>query len=74
MIINLFVVICRSLLSRDQKGNLIAGVYFKVKPKNDEFTVFYQDMGKQRVKMSFSELLQTEVSFLFKCVNFYSFI
>lgn len=52
----------RSLLSRDQKGHLIAGVYFKVKPKNDEFTVFYQDMGKQRVKMSFSALVQPEIN------------
>ncbi|CAG9767049.1 unnamed protein product [Ceutorhynchus assimilis] len=52
----------RSLLSRDQKGHLIAGVYFKIKLKNDEFTVFYQDMGKQRVKMNFSSLLQTEIN------------
>ncbi|XP_066137505.1 uncharacterized protein [Euwallacea fornicatus] len=51
----------RSLLSRDQKGHLIAGVYFKIKPKNDEFTVFYQDMGKQRVKMNFSALLRPEI-------------
>jgi len=50
-------------LSRDAKGHLIAGVYFKVKPKCDEFTVFYQNMGKQRVKMSFSSLQQSEVSF-----------
>ncbi|XP_019771593.1 uncharacterized protein LOC109545370 [Dendroctonus ponderosae] len=52
----------RSLLSRDQKGHLIAGVYFKVKLKSDDFTVFYQDMGKQRLKMSFSALLQTEIN------------
>ncbi|CAG9763520.1 unnamed protein product [Ceutorhynchus assimilis] len=52
----------RSLLSRDQKGHLIAGVYFKVKPKNDEFTVFYQDMGKKRVKINFSALLNAEIN------------
>lgn len=52
----------RSLLSRDAKGHLIAGVYFKVKPKCDEFTVFYQNMGKQRVKMSFSSLQQSEIN------------
>ncbi|XP_076259855.1 uncharacterized protein LOC143196122 [Rhynchophorus ferrugineus] len=51
----------RSLLSRDQKGHLVAGVYFKVKPKNDEFTIFYQDMGKQRTKMSFSSLTEPEI-------------
>lgn len=52
----------RSLLSRDQKGHLIAGVYFKVLMNNDEFTIFYQNMGKQRIKMHFSAFMQTEVS------------
>ncbi|KAL1497926.1 hypothetical protein ABEB36_008806 [Hypothenemus hampei] len=56
----------RSLLSRDQKGHLIAGVYFKVKPKINEFTVFYQDMGKQREKLRFSDILRAEVG----CWNF----
>lgn len=51
----------KSLLSRDQKGNLIAGIYYKVKKNNDEFTIFYQDMGKQRVKMKFSSFLQPNV-------------
>ncbi|XP_060523107.1 uncharacterized protein LOC132700043 [Cylas formicarius] len=52
----------RSLLSRDQKGHLLSGVYFKVKPKMDEFTIFYQDMGKQRTKMNFSAFKQPEVN------------
>lgn len=52
----------RSLLSRDQKGHLIAGIYFKVYQKCDEFTIFYQDMGKQRIKMNFSAFLQPEVN------------
>ncbi|KAJ8937277.1 hypothetical protein NQ318_005675 [Aromia moschata] len=51
----------RSLLSRDQKGHLIAGIYFKVFPDCDEFTIFYQDMGKQRIKMKFSAFLQPQV-------------
>lgn len=54
----------RSLLSRDQKGHLIAGVYFKVLMNGDEFTIFYQNMGKQRVKMHFSAFRQSEVSTL----------
>ncbi|VEN41956.1 unnamed protein product [Callosobruchus maculatus] len=52
----------RSLLSRDQKGNLIAGIYFKVKKNGDEFTMFFQSMGKQRIKMKFSDFLQAEIN------------
>lgn len=63
-----FLLCCRSLLSRDQKGHLVAGVYFKVKPKNDEFTIFYQDMGKQRTKMSFSSLTESDVSLSIKII------
>lgn len=51
----------RSLLKRDQKGSLIAGIYFKVANNWDEFTIFFQDMGKQRVKMNFSAFTKTEV-------------
>lgn len=51
----------RSLLSRDQKGHLIAGIYYKVLMNNDEFTIFYQNMGKQRVKMNFSAFMQPVV-------------
>ncbi|KAK9883615.1 hypothetical protein WA026_001788 [Henosepilachna vigintioctopunctata] len=50
----------RSLLSRDRKGNLIAGMYFKVKECCDEFTIFYQDCGKKRVKMKFSDFDNTK--------------
>ncbi|XP_074027665.1 uncharacterized protein [Leptinotarsa decemlineata] len=51
----------RSLLSRDQKGDLIAGIYFKVKPNCDEFTIFYQDMGKQRIKLKFSDCMKPKI-------------
>lgn len=48
----------RSLLSRDTKGHLLAGFYFKVSPGNKEFTVFYQENGrKRRVKMDFDMFL-----------------
>lgn len=47
----------RSLLSRDQKGHLIAGIYFKIKEGVDEFTMFYKEGDlKKRVKMKFSEV------------------
>lgn len=49
----------RSLLSRDPKGHLIAGIYFKVKEDNDEFTIFYQNSGKQRLKLRFSSFLMS---------------
>ncbi|KAL3274531.1 hypothetical protein HHI36_015913 [Cryptolaemus montrouzieri] len=45
----------KSLLSRDQKGHLIAGIYFKIKENCDEFTLFYRDKDKRRVKMKFSD-------------------
>lgn len=51
----------RSLLSRDPKGNLIAGLYFKLKKDFDEFTLFYQDSGKQRIKMNFATFLTPDV-------------
>lgn len=57
----------RSILSRDQKGHLIAGVYFKVALNNDEFTIFYQNMGKQRIKMNFSAFCKPLVSIFFRC-------
>lgn len=44
----------RSLLSRDTKGHLRAGVYFKVKENTDEFTLFYQERGKRRMKLNFA--------------------
>lgn len=51
----------RSLLSRDQKGELIAGVYFKLLMNGDEFTIFYQNMGKQRIKVKFSDIMKPEI-------------
>lgn len=65
----------RSLLSRDQKGHLVAGIYFKVKENCDDFTIFYQDMGKQRLKMKFSTLLQPfQVSFKVDFLTFYNLV
>ncbi|XP_045478470.1 uncharacterized protein LOC123683452 [Harmonia axyridis] len=51
----------RSLLSRDQKGHLIAGIYFKMKENSDEFTMFYKEGDlKRRVKMKFSQFSKGE--------------
>ncbi|KAF5291385.1 hypothetical protein FQR65_LT01695 [Abscondita terminalis] len=51
----------RSLLSRDSKGILKAGVYFKIKENYDEFTVFYKDGAtKKRFKYNFGMFLQGE--------------
>lgn len=51
----------RSLLSRDSKGQLKAGLYFKVKMSQREFTVFYQTQnGKRRVKMDFDWFLNPQ--------------
>ncbi|XP_077294383.1 uncharacterized protein LOC143916951 [Arctopsyche grandis] len=45
----------RSLLARDQKGRLVAGIYFPVVLKDAAFTIFYEDKsGKQRIKYMFS--------------------
>ncbi|XP_072398384.1 uncharacterized protein [Diabrotica undecimpunctata] len=51
----------KSLLSRDQKGDLIAGIYFKLLQNGDEFTIFYQNMGKQRIKLRFSDFMKPEI-------------
>ena len=52
----------RSLLSRDTKGHLIAGIYFKITDNaGDNFTAFYQAGGNtNRVKMSFSKYLDLQ--------------
>ncbi|KAJ9575052.1 hypothetical protein L9F63_007787, partial [Diploptera punctata] len=52
----------RSLLSRDTKGHLIAGIYFKINDNaTDSFTAFHQTGGNtNRVKMSFSKYLDTQ--------------
>lgn len=55
----------RSLLSRDKNGSLIAGLYFKVSLNNDKFTIFFQNMGKQRVNMNFSAFMQKDVSIIY---------
>lgn len=56
----------RSLLSRNPKGHLIAGIYFKIKENEDEFTIFYEDSGKKREKLKFSSFLSSEeVNILF---------
>lgn len=41
-------------MSRDTKGHLIAGIFFKVEDNKDEFNIFYHDGVKQRMKMNFS--------------------
>lgn len=45
----------RSLLARNTKGYLTAGIYFSVEEKGPgTFTIFYQDEGiKKRTKMNF---------------------
>ncbi|CAL1687864.1 unnamed protein product [Lasius platythorax] len=49
----------RSLLARDTKGHVTAGIYFSVildMNKAQTFTIFYQtDNGKKRVKMAFNK-------------------
>lgn len=51
----------RSLLSRDPKGHLIAGVYFKVNESSDEFTIFYREQGKKkRNKFKFEKFRNVE--------------
>lgn len=51
----------RSLLARDPKGRLAAGVYFPLKLKDQEFTMFYDSTsGKQRKKFKFSVFLELQ--------------
>ncbi|XP_066587902.1 uncharacterized protein [Prorops nasuta] len=48
----------RSLLARDTKGHVTAGIYFPVKLDNSAqtFTIFYQtNNGKKRIKMPFNK-------------------
>lgn len=65
----------RSLLSRDTKGHLIAGCYFKIKPGQQEFTLFYQNQsGRERVKMNFNMFLKSgEVILVFILAEFLTF-
>ncbi|KAJ2940383.1 hypothetical protein O0L34_g60 [Tuta absoluta] len=51
----------RSLLARDPKGRLTAGIYFPLKAKTQEFTIFYEgNNGKQRKKMKFETFLERQ--------------
>ncbi|XP_053610623.1 uncharacterized protein LOC128675326 [Plodia interpunctella] len=51
----------RSLLARDPKGNLTAGIYFPLKPKTQEFTIFFDsNTGKQRKKLKFETFLELQ--------------
>ena len=45
---------CRSLLARDMKGHLVAGVFFKFREESDEFTIFCSKHGKRRERFRFS--------------------
>lgn len=40
----------RSLLSRDSKGHVVAGVYFKLREVSEDFTIMYREQGKKRKK------------------------
>ncbi|VVC94557.1 uncharacterized protein LOC126973901 [Leptidea sinapis] len=51
----------RSLLARNPKGHLIAGIYFPVKEKTQQFTIFFDgNNGKQRKKLKFESFLQLQ--------------
>ncbi|XP_026318409.1 uncharacterized protein LOC113229130 [Hyposmocoma kahamanoa] len=51
----------RSLLARDPKGRLTAGIYFPLKPKTQEFTMFFEgNNGKQRKKLKFEHFLELQ--------------
>lgn len=51
----------RSLLARDPKGNLTAGIYFPLKSKTTEFTMFFDsNSGKQRKKLKFETFLELQ--------------
>ncbi|XP_063386682.1 uncharacterized protein LOC134672654 [Cydia fagiglandana] len=51
----------RSLLARDPKGRLTAGIYFPLKPKTQEFTMFFDsNNGKQRKKLKFQTFLELQ--------------
>lgn len=61
IIINNLFCIFRSLLARDPKGRLTAGIYFPLKPKTQEFTMFFEGSnGKQRKKLKFEHFLELQ--------------
>ncbi|KAL0871471.1 hypothetical protein ABMA27_005192 [Loxostege sticticalis] len=51
----------KSLLARDPKGHLKAGIYFHVKPREQLFTMFFDsNSGKQRKKLKFETFLELQ--------------
>ncbi|CAG9788919.1 unnamed protein product [Diatraea saccharalis] len=51
----------RSLLARDPKGHLTASIYFHVKKKDQQFTMFFDsNSGKQRKKLKFETFLELQ--------------
>ncbi|XP_013148051.1 PREDICTED: uncharacterized protein LOC106110697 [Papilio polytes] len=51
----------RSLLARDPKGRLSAGIYFPLKLKDQQFTMFFDNNnGKQRKKLKFDTFLELQ--------------
>lgn len=60
-----YVLLSRSLLARDPKGHLTAGIYFPIKKKDQQFTMFFDcHNGKQRKKLKFESFLELQkVSF-----------
>lgn len=51
----------RSLLARDPKGRLTAGIYFPLKLKDQQFTMFFDaNNGKQRKKLKFETFLKLQ--------------
>ncbi|OWR52201.1 uncharacterized protein LOC116771170 [Danaus plexippus] len=51
----------RSLLARNPKGHLTAGIYFPLKRKEQQFTMFFDGhSGKQRKKLTFDTFLERQ--------------
>ncbi|XP_072944769.1 uncharacterized protein [Epargyreus clarus] len=51
----------RSLLARDPKGRLQAGIYFPLKLKDQQFTMFFESNStKQRKKLKFETFLELQ--------------
>lgn len=59
----------RSLLARDTKGHVVAGIYFPLtlEANNAQLTMFYQtNNGKKRMKLPFSQFLTPEVRYFWE--------
>lgn len=50
----------RSMLSRDQKGHVISGFYFKVAAGCHDFTMFYRDIERKKIRLSFKSFMENE--------------